>query len=116
MASVRAVARYVSPEELKLYRLIWNRFVASQMSVSLSEITTALCEHWKPGVRLMFWSGADFGEAGLDVVGKKFKDANGSPVIRSRPDALPGPGRRPAARQSTARSPSSGCSSASPRR
>ena len=30
----------------------------------------------KPGIRLMFWSGADFGEAGLDVVGKKFKDAS----------------------------------------
>jgi uncharacterized protein YdhG (YjbR/CyaY superfamily) len=30
----------------------------------------------KPGVRLMFWSGADFGEAGLNVVGKKFKDAS----------------------------------------
>ena len=30
----------------------------------------------KAGVRLMFWSGADFGEDGLDVVGKKFKDAS----------------------------------------
>ncbi len=31
----------------------------------------------KPGLRLMFWSGADFGEAGLNVVmGKKFKDAS----------------------------------------
>jgi uncharacterized protein YdhG (YjbR/CyaY superfamily) len=30
----------------------------------------------KPGIRLMFWSGADFGEPGLDVVGKKFKDAS----------------------------------------
>jgi hypothetical protein len=30
----------------------------------------------KPGIRLMFWSGADFEEAGLDVVGKKFKDAS----------------------------------------
>lgn len=30
----------------------------------------------KPGVRLMFWSGADFEEAGLDVVGKKFMDAS----------------------------------------
>lgn len=30
----------------------------------------------KPGVRLMFWSGADFEEPGLDVVGKKFKDAS----------------------------------------
>ncbi len=30
----------------------------------------------KPGIRLMFWSGADFGEAELNVVGKKFKDAS----------------------------------------
>ena len=30
----------------------------------------------KPGIRLMFWSGADFEEAGLAVVGKKFKDAS----------------------------------------
>lgn len=30
----------------------------------------------KPGVRLMFWSGADFDEPGLNVVGKKFKDAS----------------------------------------
>ena len=30
----------------------------------------------KPGIRLMFWSGADFGEEGLDVLGKKFKDAS----------------------------------------
>lgn len=30
----------------------------------------------KRGIRLMFWSGADFDEAGLDVVGQKFKDAS----------------------------------------
>ncbi len=30
----------------------------------------------KPGIRLMFWSGADFKEDGLPVVGKKFKDAS----------------------------------------
>lgn len=30
----------------------------------------------KPGIRLMFWSGADFDEAGLNVRGKKFKDAS----------------------------------------
>lgn len=30
----------------------------------------------KPGIRLMFWSGADFDEAGLNVAGKKFKDAS----------------------------------------
>lgn len=30
----------------------------------------------KRGIRLMFWSGADFGEAGLNVRGQKFKDAS----------------------------------------
>ncbi|MEY4930898.1 MAG: hypothetical protein RI909_1622 [Bacteroidota bacterium] len=30
----------------------------------------------KAGWRLMFWSGADFEEGKLDVVGKKFKDAS----------------------------------------
>ncbi|MFZ2030400.1 MAG: DUF1801 domain-containing protein [Vitreimonas sp.] len=30
----------------------------------------------KTGIRLMFWSGADFEEAKLNVVGKKFKDAS----------------------------------------
>lgn len=30
----------------------------------------------KPGIRLMFWSGADFEEEGLSVRGKKFKDAS----------------------------------------
>lgn len=30
----------------------------------------------KPGIRLMFWSGAGFGEEGLTVRGEKFKDAS----------------------------------------
>ncbi len=30
----------------------------------------------KKGIRLMFWSGADFDEAGLNVPGKKFRDAS----------------------------------------
>lgn len=30
----------------------------------------------KPGIRLMFWSGADFGEDGLPIRGEKFKDAS----------------------------------------
>ena len=30
----------------------------------------------KAGIRLMFWSGADFDEPVLNVVGKKFKDAS----------------------------------------
>ncbi|WPR76365.1 DUF1801 domain-containing protein [Algoriphagus sp. NG3] len=30
----------------------------------------------KPGIRLMFWSGADFEEEDLNVKGRKFKDAS----------------------------------------
>ncbi len=30
----------------------------------------------KRGIRLMFWSGADFDESLLSIVGKKFKDAS----------------------------------------
>lgn len=30
----------------------------------------------KPGIRLMFWSGAGFDEEGLNLPGKKFKDAS----------------------------------------
>jgi hypothetical protein len=30
----------------------------------------------KKGIRLMFWSGADFDEPEIDVLGKKFKDAS----------------------------------------
>ena len=30
----------------------------------------------KKGIRLMFWSGADFNEENLNVLGKKFKDAS----------------------------------------
>ncbi len=30
----------------------------------------------KPGIRLMFWSGADFDEDGLIIIGKNFKDAS----------------------------------------
>lgn len=30
----------------------------------------------KPGIRLMFWSGADFNEQALSHIGKKFKDAS----------------------------------------
>ncbi len=36
-----AVAHSLQADELKLYRLIWNRFVASQMTAAVSEVTTA---------------------------------------------------------------------------
>ncbi|MGD0829991.1 MAG: type I DNA topoisomerase [Terracidiphilus sp.] len=36
-----SVASYLTEEQLKLYRLIWQRFVASQMTPAIFEITTA---------------------------------------------------------------------------
>jgi DNA topoisomerase-1 len=36
-----SVARYLSDEQLKLYRLIWQRFVASQMTPAIFDVTTA---------------------------------------------------------------------------
>jgi DNA topoisomerase I len=35
-----SLAKYLKPEELKLYRLIWQRFVASQMTPALFDQTT----------------------------------------------------------------------------
>ena len=35
-----SIARYLLPEQLKLYRLIWQRFVASQMTASVYDVTT----------------------------------------------------------------------------
>ena len=36
-----SLARYLSDEQLKLYRLIWQRFVASQMVPAVFDVTTA---------------------------------------------------------------------------
>jgi DNA topoisomerase-1 len=36
-----SIAKYLSDEQLKLYRLIWQRFVASQMVPAVYEVTTA---------------------------------------------------------------------------
>lgn len=58
-----AVARYLAPDELKLYRLIWNRFVASQMSPSVSEVTSVDIEAVKEGET-----------AGLRAAGTVLKD------------------------------------------
>jgi DNA topoisomerase-1 len=36
-----SIARYLTEEQLKLYRLIWQRFVASQMLPAIFDVTTA---------------------------------------------------------------------------
>lgn len=40
----RAVKQYLSPEQYKLYVLIWNKFVSSQMPAALFEVRTALVQ------------------------------------------------------------------------
>lgn len=44
-----AIVSYLQPDELKLYRLIWNRFVASQMTPAVSDVTTVDIEASRPG-------------------------------------------------------------------
>jgi DNA topoisomerase-1 len=39
-----SIARYLTDEQLKLYRLIWQRFVASQMPPAVYDVTTAKIE------------------------------------------------------------------------
>ena len=39
-----SIARYLSDEQLKLYTLIWRRFVASQMTPAVFDVTTAKIE------------------------------------------------------------------------
>src|SRR5271169_1029476 len=73
-----AIARYLAPDELKLYRLIWNRFVASQMSPSVSEVTSVEIEAEKGGET-----------AGLRASGTVLKDAGWLRVYdkEAEPDA-----------------------------
>ncbi len=46
-----SVARYLSDEQLKLYRLIWQRFVASQMMPAIFDVTTAKIAAVSPTTR-----------------------------------------------------------------
>lgn len=67
-ALVEAIGRGLPEAESK----IWHRhpvwFLEGNPIVGYSK--------QKPGIRLMFWSGAGFDEPRLSVVGKKFKDAS----------------------------------------
>ena len=60
-----AVAGYLEPGELKLYQLIWNRFVASQMNPALSDVTTVEIEARREGSPDL---------AGLRATGSVLKD------------------------------------------
>ncbi len=45
MRTPRSVAAALRPEEAKLYELIWNKFVASQMTPARATVTTAVFQH-----------------------------------------------------------------------
>ncbi len=86
-------------EEIKSYNnqhTATYKEICDQLATTIgSELTEAVCKIWhahpvwfldnnptvgysiqKKGVRLMFWSGADFNEGSLNVKGQKFKDAS----------------------------------------
>lgn len=65
---MREINRHLPEAESKIWHAhpVW--FLDGNPTVGYSK--------QKPGIRLMFWSGASFDEAGLSVVGKKFKDAS----------------------------------------
>lgn len=67
-ALAREIDEHLPEAENKVWHAhpVW--FLAGNPTVGYSK--------QKPGIRLMFWSGADFEEQGLNVVGKKFKDAS----------------------------------------
>ena len=66
------LANEISDKLSKAENKIWHRhpvwFLAGNPIVGYSK--------QKPGIRLMFWSGADFEEEALNVRGTKFKDAS----------------------------------------
>jgi DNA topoisomerase-1 len=46
-----SIARYLSDEQVKLYKLIWQRFVASQMMPAVYDVTTAKIEALSPSTK-----------------------------------------------------------------
>ena len=81
-----------------------DKEVCDQLATIIDiELTEAACKIWhshpvwflagnpivgyskqKAGIRLMFWSGADFDEEDLSVRGKKFKDASVFYIVVSK--------------------------------
>lgn len=66
------LATTINSELTEAENKIWHRhpvwFLEGNPTVGYSK--------QKKGIRLMFWSGADFDEENLNVKGKKFKDAS----------------------------------------
>ena len=43
-----SIAKYLDKDQLKLYTLIWNRFVASQMTAAVFDTWLLNCLKWDP--------------------------------------------------------------------
>ena len=86
MEICKVLATIISRELPQAENKIWHAhpvwFLAGNPTVGYSK--------QKKGIRLMFWSGADFGEEKLNVRGTKFKDASifYTSVSEIEPDAL----------------------------
>ena len=71
-----AIASYLKPEQLRLYRLIWQRFVASQMNPAIMDVTTADIE-------------ASIKREALSVKDKALSEEKSLNAQRSTPNAQP---------------------------
>ena len=84
-----AVARYLKPEDLKLYRLIWDRFVASQMNPAVFDVTQVDVEN---GRYLLRAQGKVLKSAGFLAVYQEAKDEdarNGDSAENGEGAAMP---------------------------
>ncbi|MBN1294096.1 MAG: type I DNA topoisomerase [Candidatus Latescibacteria bacterium] len=79
------VKPFLSVEQFKLYRLIWNRFIASQMNPSESTVVTADIEAGVYGLRASA-SHLDF--KGFLIVYEDLKPENGEPQESDLPKSL----------------------------
>ena len=74
------IEQYLSPDQFKLYRLIWRRFVASQMKPAILDTTTVDIAAGEFGLRA---SGSIMKFAGFLVVYEEAKDEDKSDEIES---------------------------------
>lgn len=72
------IEQYLSPDQFKLYRLIWRRFVASQMKPAILDTTTVDIQAGEFGLRA---SGSIVKFAGFLVVYEEAKDEDKSDEI-----------------------------------
>ncbi|HSL84144.1 MAG TPA: type I DNA topoisomerase, partial [Thermoanaerobaculia bacterium] len=78
--------RYLKPEELKLYKLIWDRFVASQMKPAVFDVTQVDVEN---GRYLLRAQGKVLKSPGFLAVYQEAKDEDAAPEENGSDAAMP---------------------------